>query len=128
MLAVGIDILEVERMVRGIQRYGERFCDRFFTEREREQCEGRATSLAGRFAVKEAVGKALGTGIGDVGWKEIEVINDQRGRPVLVLHGQAAELAAQQGLSEWAISLSHTETHAVGMAVAITNLLSAGTE
>lgn len=128
MLAVGVDILEVERMVHGIQRYGDRFCDRFFTEREQEQCNGRAASLAGRFAVKEAVGKALGTGIGDVGWKEIEVINDQRGRPELVLHGQAAELAAQQGLTEWAISLSHTKTHAVGMAVAMANHASAEIE
>lgn len=119
MLAVGIDILEVERMVRGIARYGDRFCDRFFTQREQEQCAGRATSLAGRFAVKEAVGKALGTGIGDVAWKEIEVVNDERGRPVLWLHGQAAHVAAELGLSEWAISLSHTETHAIGMAIAL---------
>lgn len=119
MLAVGVDILEVERMARGIERYGDRFCDRFFTVREQEQCGGRAASLAGRFAVKEAVSKALGTGIGDVAWKEIEVVSDQRGRPELVLHGSAARLATQNGLAEWAISVSHTKTHAVGMAVAI---------
>ena len=119
MLAVGVDIIEVERMSRGMARYGERFCDRFFTPREREQCGGRATSLAGRFAVKEAVGKALGTGIGDISWQEIEVISDERGRPVLNLHGTAARLAAEQGLAEWSISLSHTNTHAVGMAVAM---------
>lgn len=119
MLAVGVDILEVERMTRGIERYGDRFCDRFFTKREQEQCGGRATSLAGRFAVKEAVGKALGTGIGDVGWKEIEVISDQRGRPELILHGQAAEIANRHGLTEWAVSVSHTKSHAVGMVVAL---------
>ncbi len=119
MLAVGVDILEVERMARGIERYGDRFCDRFFTAREQQQCGGRAASLAGRFAVKEAVSKALGTGIGDVAWKEIEVVSDQRGRPELVLHGSAARLATQNGLAEWAISVSHTKTHAVGMAVAI---------
>lgn len=119
MLAVGVDILEVERMSRGITRHGARFLQRFFTESEQAQCAGRPTSLAGRFAVKEAVSKALGTGIGDIAWKEIEVLNDDRGRPLLSLHGAAARLAAERGLSEWAISLSHTTTHAVGMAVAL---------
>ena len=119
MLAAGVDIFEVERLAQGMERHGARFCDRFFTEREQAQCEGRPTSLAGRFAVKEAVGKALGTGIGDVAWKEIEIINDERGRPQLTLHGAAARLADELGLTEWAISLSHTRTHAVGMAVAL---------
>lgn len=119
MLAVGVDILEVDRMTRGMTRHGTRFCDRFFTAREQEQCGGRAASLAGRFAVKEAVSKALGTGIGDVTWKEIEIISDERGRPSLTLHGAAARLAADRGLDEWAISLSHTNTHAIGMAVAL---------
>ena len=119
MLAVGVDIFEVERMAEGMERHGARFCDRFFTEQEQAQCEGRAASLAGRFAVKEAVGKALGTGIGDVAWKEIEIVNDERGRPLLSLHGAAARLAAELGLTEWAVSLSHTRTHVVGMAVAL---------
>jgi holo-[acyl-carrier protein] synthase len=118
MLAVGVDIIEVERLARGIARHGPRFCDRFFTAREQEQCAGRTVSLAGRFAVKEAVGKALGTGIGDIAWKEVEIVSDERGRPVLVLHGAAERLAAARGLSHWAVSLSHTETHAVGLAVA----------
>lgn len=119
MLAVGVDIIEIERVARGITRYGGRFCDRFFTAREQEQCGGRAASLAGRFAVKEAVGKALGTGIGDIAWKDVEVVSDDRGRPTLALHGAAARLADERGLHEWAISLSHTATHAVGLAVAV---------
>jgi holo-[acyl-carrier protein] synthase len=118
-LAVGVDIIEVERVARGKARYGRRFEDRFFTAREQEQCAGRAASLAGRFAVKEAVGKALGTGIGDIAWKEIEILNDARGRPVLTLHGAAARLAAERGLRHWAVSLSHTTTHAVGLAMAL---------
>lgn len=122
MLAVGVDIIEVERLARGMARHGPRFCDRFFTVREQEQCGGRAASLAGRFAVKEAVGKALGTGIGDVTWKEVEIVNDERGRPILALHGAAARLAAARGLRHWAISLSHTSTHAVGLAVALNPL------
>jgi holo-[acyl-carrier protein] synthase len=118
-LSTGVDIIEVERVKRGMERYGERFGDRFFTARELEQCAGRATSLAGRFAVKEAVGKALGTGIGDIRWKDVEVINDNRGRPHLILHDKAQRMAADQGLNHWSISLSHTATHAVGMVVAI---------
>lgn len=118
-LASGIDIIEVERVRRGLERYGDRFRDRFFTSRELDQCRNRATSLAGRFAVKEAVGKALGTGIGDIGWKEIEVINDENGKPHLVLHGAAQALAIDQGLAYWSVSLSHTGDHAVGMAVAL---------
>ena len=119
MLATGVDLIEIERVRRGLERHGARFADRFFTAREQAQCAGRAASLAGRFAVKEAVGKALGTGIGDVGWKDIEVLNDDRGRPHLTLHNAAERLAAERGLSEWAISLSHAASHAVGMVVAL---------
>jgi len=118
-LVTGVDLIEIERVRRGLERYGPRFTNRFFTTGEQAQCAGRAASLAGRFAVKEAVGKALGTGIGDVAWKDIEILNDDHGRPVLTLHNAAARLAAEQGLREWAISLSHTGTHAIGLAVAL---------
>ena len=118
MLAVGVDMIEVARIERGIARHGDRFLNRFFTEREKAYCQGRVTSLAGRFAVKEAVGKALGTGIGDVSWLEIEVVIDERGKPDLILHDEAQSLADALGLSRWAISLSHTETHAIGFVVA----------
>lgn len=118
MLAVGVDMIEVARVERGISRHGDRFYDRFFTLQERAYCAGRVTSLAARFAVKEAVAKALGTGIGDISWTDVEVVCDGRGRPGLVLHNNAKELAAKLGLSQWAISLSHTDTHAIGFAVA----------
>ncbi|MFQ5399549.1 MAG: holo-ACP synthase [Anaerolineae bacterium] len=117
MLAVGVDIIEVARIKQGIDRYGQRFCDRFFTPQEQAYCEGRVTSLAGRFAVKEAVAKALGTGIGDFRWLDVEVVCDGRGRPELVLHHKAKELAERKGLTHWSISLSHTETQAIGFAV-----------
>ena len=97
------------------------FSDRIFTGHEQVYCEGRSERLAGRFAVKEAVGKALGIGIGDVKWQEIEIRNDQRGRPELVLHGDAKTLAENLGLHTWSISMSHSETNAVGMAVALGN-------
>lgn len=119
MLATGVDLIEIERVRQGMARFGARFSDRFFTPLEQAQCAGRAASLAGRFAVKEAVGKALGTGIGEVAWKDIEIVNDERGRPHLTLHNAAGRLAAERGLRHWAISLSHTHTHAIGMAVAL---------
>jgi holo-[acyl-carrier protein] synthase len=118
-LVSGIDLVEVVRIERAMKRHGERFYERFFTPQEVAFCEGRATSLAGRFAVKEAVGKALGTGIGDFTWTDVEVVCDGRGRPELVLHNRAREIAADQRLTTWSITLSHTETHAIGMAVAI---------
>ena len=118
-LVSGIDLIEVVRIERAMKRHGERFYERFFTSQEVAFCEGRATSLAGRFAVKEAVGKALGTGIGDFTWTDVEIVCDGRGRPELVLHNRARDIAAAQGLTTWSITLSHTETHAIGMAVAI---------
>lgn len=117
-LATGIDMIEVARIAEALERFGQRFSDRFFTPREQELCAQNPERLAGRFAVKEAVGKALGTGIGDIRWVEVEVLGDERGRPVLVLHGDAARLAAEAGLTQWSISLSHTATHAIGLAVA----------
>ena len=118
MLSSGIDLIELARIERAIERHGERFFRRFYTEQEIEFCAGRATSLAGRFAVKEAVAKALGTGIGDFNWTDIEVVCDGRGRPDLILHKRARDLADMQGFSEWSISISHTDTHAIGLAVA----------
>lgn len=118
MLAVGVDMIEIERLEKALARHGERFNRRFFTAQEQAYCRGRADRLAGRFAVKEAVAKALGTGIGDVNWTDIEVVCDARGRPELVLHDRARRLAEGLGLTQWAISLSHTDTHAIGFAVA----------
>ncbi len=117
LLTSGVDIVEVARIVRAMERHGERFGARFFTPRELAYCNGRPERLAGRFAVKEAVAKALGTGIGDISWTEIEVHCDGRGKPELVLHGRARELAQQRGVVQWSISLSHTDAYAVGFVV-----------
>lgn len=118
MLRVGVDLIEVSRIERAIERHGERFYKRFFTPAERDYCQAKATSLAARLAGKEAVAKALGTGIGDVKWVEIEILADERRRPILHLHGDAQRLAAEMGLVEWDISLSHTETQAIAFVVA----------
>jgi holo-[acyl-carrier protein] synthase len=77
----------------------------------------RAESLAGRYAAKEAVAKALGCGIGDVEWKEIEVLGDEQRAPVLYLHGKAAQKAEELGLTTWSVSLSHSQSHAVAVVV-----------
>lgn len=115
----GIDLVEIERIQQTIARHGERFLERVFTPLELDQAGKRPASLAARFAAKEAVAKALGTGIGAVAWREIEILREPSGRPVLYLSGAAAELAAAQRLQGWSISLSHTTTHAIACAVAL---------
>lgn len=119
MLRCGVDLIEVERVADSQARFGERFYSRFFTSGEREDCGDQIFRLAARIAAKEAVSKALGTGIGDVKWVEIEIrVNNPRKRPTLELHGQAAVIAADLGLVEWDISISHTKSHAMAMVVA----------
>jgi holo-[acyl-carrier protein] synthase len=117
-LRVGVDMIEIERIERAATRHGERFYRRFFTEQERTVCQDQPRRLAARVAAKEAVAKAFGTGIGDMRWVEIEIVNDARGRPEVRLHGDAALLAQSMGLTHWEISLSHTETDAIAFVVA----------
>ncbi|MCA9932831.1 MAG: holo-ACP synthase [Ardenticatenaceae bacterium] len=119
MLTVGVDLSETERVAYLVERYGERFVNRVFTAQEQAYCNGRITSLTARFAIKEAVAKALGTGIGEiVTWRDIEVINDPQGKPELVLHNKTKAYADSLGLRHWAISLSHTDALAIGFVVA----------
>ncbi len=119
MIRSGIDILEIDRVDRAILRHGHRFFDRFYTAQELIDCRGHTPALAARLAGKEAVAKALGIGIGVVGWKEIEIISGPRREPLLRLHGEAESQARRQGLETWSISLSHTHEHAVAVAVAL---------
>jgi holo-[acyl-carrier protein] synthase len=117
-LATGVDLVEIERIQDTIERYGERFLRRIYTPRELSQVGGNMASLAARFAAKEAVAKALGTGIGAVRWQEIEVLHGPEREPLLELHGEARQRADLLGLSSWSISLSHTSTYAIAMVVA----------
>lgn len=119
MLACGVDFILVVRIEETIGRFGARFLDRVFTSAEQRYCAGRASSFAARWAAKEAVAKALGVGIGDVMWREIEVVNDSRGAPSIALHGAAADLAQTRGLHQWAVSLTHDDGRAVAMVVAM---------
>lgn len=118
-LRVGVDMIAVERLENAASRHGERFYRRFFTPNERELCQDHPRRLAARLAAKEAVGKAFGTGIGEVRWIEIEILHDERGRPYVVLHGDAAKLAQAMGLTTWDISLSHTHDLAIAFVVAV---------
>lgn len=120
-LATGVDLIEIQRLQTAVERHGDRFLRRIFTPAEIEVCRGRAESLAARFAAKEAVAKALGQGIGDISWHDIEVTNDDLKAPCLRLSAQAQQLAQQKGLTTWSISLSHEKQFAVAFVVAIGN-------
>jgi holo-[acyl-carrier protein] synthase len=119
MLRTGVDLIEISRVSEVIARYGKHYLDRIYTPAELEQCGKNVESLAGRFAAKEAVAKALGTGIGDITWKNIEILGDKQNAPVLRLYGVAEQTARQLGLTEWSVSISHSQSHAVAITVAI---------
>ena len=115
---IGVDLVEVSRIEHSLERFGDRFLQRVFTTGEIEYCKSMpypARHLAARFAAKEAVSKAFGTGIGKaMGWKDIDVHRKPSGEPFLVFHGGADKLAISRGVRA-SISLSHTEHHAVAM-------------
>jgi holo-[acyl-carrier protein] synthase len=116
-LAMGIDLIEVERIAATVERFGDRFLQRIFAAEEIAITGRNAVRLAGRFAAKEACAKALGTGIGDVHWTEVVILRDDDGKPVLRLDGYAAELARRLG---WiAAEVSITTTHHYSMAAVI---------
>ncbi|MDQ3779932.1 MAG: holo-ACP synthase [Chloroflexota bacterium] len=118
-VAVGIDIIEIARIQRTLDDFGDRFLRRVFTERERERYGARVSELAARFAAKEATSKALGTGIRGIRWREMEIVSNRRGKPVLVLHGQAAARATQLGLLAFDVSLTHSRTDAMAFVVGL---------
>lgn len=115
--AVGVDIIEIHRVQRALERHGDRFLKRVYTDLEAAFCRGRVNELAARFAAKEAVMKVLGTGARGVAWREIEVIPNHRGKPLVYLHGRAAERAEYIELDALDISLTHSDGHAVAFAV-----------
>ena len=118
-LVTGVDLIEIERLRDSIAQHGDRFLNRIFTKPEIDDNALKIESLAGRFAAKEAVAKALGCGIGDVSWKEIEILRGEEGEPVLVLHEAADRISKNLGITLWSVSISHTKTNAVAMAVGI---------
>lgn len=119
MIRTGVDLMEIYRMEAVIERHGDRFLQRIFTAKELGLFRHRIQSLAARFAAKEAVAKALRTGIGQVEWVHIEILSGPNNEPVLFLHEKAKAVAEEIGLHTWSISLSHTHEHAVAMVVAV---------
>ena len=115
---VGIDIIEIERIGRVLEKYGDRFLNRIYTETERQRYGKRIPELAARFAAKEATMKALGTGIRGVRWRDIETLSNRRGKPILVLHDTARARAELLGLVHWSISLTHSRTEAMATVIA----------
>ena len=121
ILGVGVDLIEVERIQHSLDRFGERFMKRVFTEGEIAYCQSMkfpARHFAARFAAKVAVSKAFGTGIGKaMGWRDIDVHKKKSGEPFLVLHDDADRLARSRDMKSSWITLSHTDHHAVAMIV-----------
>jgi holo-[acyl-carrier protein] synthase len=119
MLRVGTDLIEIARVEEAVRRWGERFLARIFTASERAAYGERIASLAARFAAKEAASKALGTGLmTEIPWTDIEVLSGPSGEPGLHLHGRAGEAARRLGLTEWALSLSHSGGYALAVVAA----------
>lgn len=115
---IGTDIIEIARIEKAIVRWGDRFLHRIYTGAELELCCRRVPSLAVRFAGKEAVIKALGTGTTGIGWRDIEILSGPGGRPFVRLYGRAQEQAGVLGLAGFAISLSHSREYALAFVAA----------
>ncbi|MFW6059218.1 MAG: holo-ACP synthase [Phycisphaeraceae bacterium] len=124
ILGHGVDIVDTARVAQMLEQHGDRFLARCFTDGERAYAAAhpkrQTEHLAGRFAAKEAVLKALGTGwSGGIAWTDVEVVREGNTAPQVRLHGEAAAVARQLGVSQWSLSLSHIHTHAVASAIAM---------
>ena len=106
------------RIARALERWGDRFLQYVYTPAELHYCRRHVPELAARFAAKEAVSKALGTGLRGVTWREMEILSDARGKPLVRLHGGAKKRAEKLGLDEFAISLSHSREQAIAFVIA----------
>ncbi len=123
VVGIGNDIVECLRIAQMIERHGELFISRVYTSHEIDYCSTRKAATqhyAGRWAAKEAVLKALGTGwIRGITWRDVEVRNRQGGKPTIALAGGARELCEKLGIGEMQVSISHCRTHATAVAIAL---------
>jgi holo-[acyl-carrier protein] synthase len=118
-VAVGIDVVETERVKRMFHRWGDRFLNRFFTKREQAQLRGRTERMAALISAKEAASKALGLGLRGLGWKEMEVLHAITGKPTLYLNGRAERRAKESGWFSTSVSLTHDGGVTVAVVVAL---------
>jgi holo-[acyl-carrier protein] synthase len=116
-LSTGIDVIEIDRIAQARARWGDRFLNRVYTERELAYCRDKAQRLAGRFASKEATSKVLGIGVRHIRWRDIEILPDVRGKPHVHLHGRAATIADRMGFSGFDVSITHSRSDAVVVVV-----------
>ncbi|OLC54609.1 MAG: holo-[acyl-carrier-protein] synthase [Chloroflexi bacterium 13_1_40CM_4_68_4] len=117
MAEVGVDIIETARIKRVLDKFGDRFLRRVYTDWERAYCRRNVLHLAGRWAAKEAVSKVLGLGVHGVGWREIEILRTPLGQPIVKLHGNAERRRQRLGLGAMTVSISHIRDLAVAAAV-----------
>ena len=121
VIGIGIDVVEVDRVKSSLEEFSERFLNRVFTKSEQEYCQKQKRPelhLAARFAAKEAIAKAFGTGIGkEIGWLDMEIIRKESGEPEARLHGDAKEYANQRGVEQVMVSLTHAKQYAAANAV-----------
>lgn len=120
-MAVGVDVILISRVQKVLAGHPERFLRRVFTPAEVAVCRGRLPELAARFAAKEAIMKALGTGARGLGWREIEILPNQRGKPLVYLHGLAQKRAEKIGARGLDVSLTHDADLAIAVVVGMTN-------
>lgn len=119
IIRTGIDLVEIHRLEQIDPKIRKRFLERVFTIQEIKECKDSNQALSGRFAVKEAVVKALGTGIGVVSWRDVETITGPWGEPILHLYGKARQYADLLGLTDWSVSITDSGDLAAAVAVAI---------
>lgn len=120
-IRTGVDILEIARVENLLQRRKKSSLKRLFTDEEIKQSKNNPGILAGKFAAKEAVAKAIGVGFGFIKWIDVEIITGEKGEPVLHLYNTAQDCSSELDISDWAISISHTKNIAVAVAVAVTS-------
>jgi len=116
---IGIDVVEIDRIRQASSRWGDHFLRRIYTDTELGLCRKRTESLAGRFAGKEAAMKALNISGWGVSWREVEIVSESGGKPVINLYGRAKERASRMGLSGLEISLSHSRENAIALVVGV---------
>jgi holo-[acyl-carrier protein] synthase len=119
IIRTGIDLVEVHRLAEVNPRIRTRFLQRVFTPEELRICRDSNEKLAGRFAVKEAVSKALGTGIGPIRWQDVETLDGAMGEPILILYGKAQVVADMIGLEAWSVSISDSGDLVMAVAAAV---------
>ncbi|HUF07348.1 MAG TPA: holo-ACP synthase [Candidatus Binatia bacterium] len=115
---IGVDLIDIDRIVAVLERFPDRFRLRVLTDAEQRYCGRRVERIAGRWAAKEAISKVLGLGVRGVGWREIEILPNRAGAPRVTLHARAARRAASMGLDDVSVTISHERRMAVAVAVA----------